>query len=105
MNIKKGDNVMIIAGRAKGSRGLVEKTNPAKNTVVVAGVNMRKKHLKPSSKSPKGGIIEYPGALNTSNVVIICPHCTKPTRVGHTLGADNKKYRYCKKCQGSLDSK
>lgn len=103
MNLKKGDKVLVSSGRAKGSQGTIEKTVPEKNRVVVAGVNIRKKSVKPSKNAPKGGIIEYPAALSRDNVMIICPHCSKPTRVGSTIGADNKKYRYCKHCKGSLD--
>lgn len=105
MNIIKGDNVLIIAGKSKGTRGVVEKTYSALNRVVVTGANIRKKSIKPSQSKPKGGIIEYPAPFSASNAVIICPHCSQPTRVGKMIGANNKKYRYCKKCQGSLDSK
>lgn len=105
MNIKKGDNVYIIAGREKGKQGAVEKTYPEANKLVITGVNIRKRHLKPSRTHGKGGIIEYPGPLTRANVMVICPHCAKTTRIKSTVGADNKKYRHCMHCQGSLDTK
>lgn len=105
MTIKKGDNVLVIAGKDKGRQGAVEKVLSAKNRIVVTGINMRKKHLKRSQQNPRGGIIEYPGALSRANLMVVCPHCSKPTRVGHTMGAEGKRYRFCKHCQGSLDSR
>jgi large subunit ribosomal protein L24 len=105
MTIKKGDNVLVIAGKDKGRQGAVEKVVRKDNRVVVTGINMRKKHLKPSQQNPRGGIIEFPGSMSRSNLMVICPHCSKPTRVGHTTGAEGKRYRFCKKCQGSLDTR
>ena len=103
MNIKKGDKVLVNAGKSKGSQGVVEKIVRETNRVVVTGVNMRKKHVKPSKSSPRGGIIEYPAPFSRDNVIVVCPHCSKPTRIGNTVGADNKKYRFCIHCKGSLD--
>ena len=105
MTIKKGDTVHIIAGKEKGKQGVVEKSILSTNRVIVTGINIRKHHLKPTKTRPKGGIAEFPGSLSRANVMIVCPHCSRPTRIKHTAGADNKKYRYCSHCQASLDSK
>jgi large subunit ribosomal protein L24 len=80
MSIKKGDNVLVIAGREKGKRGTIERVIPALNRVVIAGVNLRKRHLKPSQKHPRGGIIEVASPLSRSNVMVIDPASEKPVR-------------------------
>jgi len=98
MNIKKNDEVLIITGKDKGKTGKVERALPKSGKVVVTGINMRKKHLKPSKKNPKGGIMEFPAALNISNVKLICPRCNKPVRVYFEKIKD-KKERKCKKCK------
>jgi large subunit ribosomal protein L24 len=102
--IKKGDTVQIIAGKERGKRGQVERVIPATNRVVVAGLNMLKRHLKPTRTNPRGGIIEKPGSLHRSNVMVICPQTDKPTRVGHAVGANGSKNRVSKSGV-NLDSK
>ena len=102
LNIKKGDNVLVIAGKDKGKSGKVLVAMPADNSVVVAGVNMISKHKKPRSAQDKGGIIKKEGKINASNVQIVCPVCGKATRVAHTI-KDDKKIRECKKCGANLD--
>ena len=103
MKIKKNDNVAIIAGKDKGKTGVVERVFKAENKVSVAGVAVYKKSVKPSKKAPKGGIIEINAKIPASNVAIICPSCSKITRVGYSLN-DDKKLRVCKKCEASLDA-
>jgi large subunit ribosomal protein L24 len=78
--IKKGDTVLIIAGKSKGTRGEVLRVLPADNKVVVAGANMRTRHLKPSQKNSRGGIVELPTALHRSNVQRIDPNTDSPVR-------------------------
>ena len=102
LNVKKGDNVVIIAGKDKGKTGKVLVAMPADGSVVVAGVNMIAKHKKPRNANDKGGIIKKEGKIDASNVQIICPTCGKATRVAHEL-KDNKKIRKCKKCGADLD--
>lgn len=104
MTIKKGDKVLVIAGREKGKQGTVALTISATSRVVVDGLNMRKRHLKPSQQHPKGGIIEMPGSMSRSNVMPICPTCGKATRVSHTIPENGKKFRSCNHCQASLDA-
>ena len=103
LNVKKGDNVLVIAGKDKGKTGKVLVAMPADNSVVVAGVNIIAKHKKPRSAQDKGGIIKKEGKIDASNVQIICPVCGKATRVAHEV-KDNKKIRVCKKCSADLDA-
>ena len=104
LNVKKGDNVVVLAGKDKGKTGKVVSANPSKNTVVVEGVNVITKHNKPRSAQDKGGIVKENGNIDVSNVQIICPVCGKATRVAHAE-EDGKKIRVCKKCGKSLDVK
>ena len=104
LHVKKGDNVLVIAGKDKNKTGNIISVNPSDNTVVVAGVNIISKHQKPKKAGEKGGIIKKEGKIDSSNVQIICPVCGKATRVAHKLDGD-KKVRSCKKCGESLDSK
>ena len=103
MTIKKGDSVIIIAGKDKGKTGPIERVL-ATGRVAVTGLNIRKSHLKPSRTNPRGGIIEFAGPMSRSNVMIVCSHCSKPTRVKHTIEEDGTKYRTCLHCAGSLDT-
>ncbi|MEI6477874.1 MAG: 50S ribosomal protein L24 [bacterium] len=103
MTIKKGDQIQVIAGRDKGKRGVVEKVIAETSRVVVGGVNIRKHHLKRSSSRPQGGIIEMPGAFSRANVMVVCPHCSKLTRIAHTI-SEQSKFRSCIHCKGSLDN-
>ena len=95
--IKKGDNVVVIAGKDKGKEGKVLRVNLKDSTVLVEGVNMVKKHMKPGRQSQEGGIIKIETPIYVSKVQLVCPKCGKGTRVGYKL-ADGKKVRVCKKC-------
>ena len=103
LNVKKGDNVLIIAGKDKGKTGDVLVAMPADNSVVVAGVNIVAKHKKPRSANDKGGIIKKENKIDASNVQIICPVCNKATRVSIKVEGDVKS-RICKKCGANLDT-
>ena len=83
MNIKKGDKVRVISGNDKGKEGLVQVVYPKLNRVVVEGINVRKKHKKPTQKNPEGSIQEIYAPINASNVMVIDPKTKKPTRVYH----------------------
>ncbi len=89
MKLKKGDTVIIIAGKDRGKTGTVEVTIPATNRVVVTGVNAYKKHTKPSAKNPQGGILELHRSINASNVMLLDAD-KKPTRVGYQIEANDK---------------
>lgn len=95
LKIKKGDKVKVIAGADKGSEGQVLEVQPAKNRVVVDGVNIRKKHTKPVNNDP-GGIVEINAPIHISNLMLIDPRSGEPTRVGRKL-VDGKLERYSKK--------
>lgn len=102
MEIKKGDNVVVIAGKDKGKKGKVVETSPKSLKVVVEGVNVVSKHKKPRSAQDKGGIIKQTNPIDSSNVMVVCPNCDKVTRVAHK-DIEGKKVRVCKKCGASLD--
>ncbi len=97
MRLKTGDEVLVTTGKDKGQKGKIEKTLPKKNQVIVTGINIYKKHAKAGGKITKGGIIDITKPLNNSNLLLICPNCHLPTRVGSDLKEKGK--RVCKKCQ------
>ena len=101
MKIKKNDQVLIIAGKDRGKKGKVLDVFPEEARVVVEGVNIRKKHVKPKKSGEKGQIAEIPATIAISNVKIICSKCGKPTRIGYKVVGD-KKYRLCKKCNKEI---
>ena len=103
LNVKKGDTVLVLAGKDKGKSGKVLVAQPADNSVVVAGVNIIAKHKKPRSAQDKGGIIKKEGKIDASNVQVICPTCGKATRINKVM-VDGKKIRQCKKCSANLDA-
>ena len=102
LSVKKGDNVLIIAGKDAGKTGEILEVNREAGKVVVAGVNIQAHHKKPRSKDDKGGIIKSEGAIDVSNVQVVCPVCKKATRVAHNI-VDGKSTRICKKCNATLD--
>ena len=103
MKILKGDKVQVLIGKDKGREGEVVKSFPKKSTLVVKGLNIFKKHVKPSQNQP-GKIIEKERPLYISKLMLICPECKKPTRVGYKIDKSGAKYRICKKCQTIITS-
>ena len=102
--IRKNDNVLVITGKNRGARGRVLKIDPAKNRLVVEGVNIIKRHTKPNpQKNIKGGVVEREAAIHASNVQLVCPECGKQTRVGRKVLGDGRKVRICRKCEGVVD--
>lgn len=101
--VKKDDKVIVVAGKEKGKIGTVLKVDSEKMRVVVEKVNIVKRHAKPSTKTPQGGIIEKEAPLNVSNVMIVCNKCAEPTRIGKRLLEDGSKVRVCKKCGEPID--
>jgi large subunit ribosomal protein L24 len=97
MKIKKGDTVLIISGKDRLKKGKVLRVLPKEEKILVEGVNIRKKHMKPKRSEEKGEKIEMPGFIDVSNVKIICSKCGKATRVGYKI-VNEKKYRVCKEC-------
>ena len=90
MKLKKEDNVIVISGNFKGKTGKILKVFPKKNRVIVEGVNLRKRHTKASQKNPQGGIIEKEAPINASNVMILDPKTSEPTRIGKKIIIDDK---------------
>jgi len=110
MNIKKGDTVLIIAGKDRGKQGVVSRALPQVNKVIVEGLNIAKKHIRPQGQTRQGGIIEKAMPLQVSNTMLICTECGKPTRVAHErhpMGSDQKmrSVRVCKKCQKVIEDR
>ena len=104
LNVKKGDTVLVLAGKDKGKSGKIISAYPQQNRVVVENVNIHTKHKKARNAQEKSGIEKIEAPIDASNVQIICPVCGKATRVAHKIEGDNKQ-RVCKKCGASLDVK
>ena len=102
MNIRKDDKVIVLSGKDKGKEGKVLRSMPERERVVVENVHMIKKHTRPSQKNPQGGIIEMEGTIHVSNVMVVCPNCSQPTRVGRRR-EDGVRVRVCKKCGKDID--
>jgi large subunit ribosomal protein L24 len=102
MKIRKGDRVVVLQGKDRGKEGTVTFAYPAQDRVVVDGVNIAKKHQKPTRQTQQGGIIDKEMPIPVSRVAIVCPGCGKPTRVGHRFEPDGTKVRICRKCEGDL---
>lgn len=98
ISIKKGDTVIVIAGKDKGKTAKVRRVIPKENRIVLERVNLVKRHTKPSRKNVHGGIVEVEASLACSNVMIYCPRCAKGVRVGMKLLEEGTRSRFCKKC-------
>lgn len=104
LSLRKGDQVRVIAGRDKGRSGRILSVNLGKATCTVEHVNTVKRHTRPNpAKQIKGGIVEREAPIHVSNVMVICPSCSKPTRVRHERLADGTKVRACHRCGTTLD--
>ncbi len=101
MKIRTGDNVKVIAGREKGKSGKVIQVFPKDGLIVVDKLNIRVRHLKARGQN-KGQRVEFSSPLSSANVMLVCPKCSQPTRVGHAALADGKKVRVCKKCKEQI---
>ena len=102
--IRKGDSVIVIAGKNRGARGKVLRMVPASGKAIVEGVNMIKRHTKPNpQRQIQGGVVEREAPLHASNVQIVCPECGKATRIGRKILGDGRKVRICRKCEGVVD--
>ena len=102
MKLKKNDKVRIIKGKDSGRENVVEKVLPREGKVIVSGLNVYKKAVRPTQKSQKGGVVEVNRPLPVENVMLVCPKCQKTTRVGFVVEDGNKR-RVCKKCQGEFN--
>ncbi len=100
MKIKKGDKVQITLGKDHGKTVTVDRVLGKQNKVFIAGANVVKRHVKKYGEM-QGGVIELSKPINISNVMLVCPNCNKPTRVGYNIEGD-KKFRVCKRCQKEI---
>ena len=98
MHVKTGDKVIIISGKDKGKEGKVLEVSPKEQKVIVEGLNMVTKHVKPRRQGDAGGIVKAEGALYACKVMAVCPKCGKPTRLGRKIKEDGSKARVCKLC-------
>lgn len=101
--IRKGDTVRVITGNDRGRVGTVLQVFPKEHRIVVKGVQMITRHLRPSAKHREGGIVQQEGTLALSNVLLVCPECDRPTRVGFVVTEAGEKLRQCKQCKKTFD--
>ena len=104
MHVHKNDSVLVVAGNALGKQGKVLKVYPSRNRVIIEGVNIVKRHTRPSQKNPQGGIVQKEAPITASNVMVVCPKCSEATRIGHAHVKDattgrRKTMRICRKCK------
>jgi large subunit ribosomal protein L24 len=108
LNIKTDDDVIVIAGKDRSyqgnlRRGRVIGVLPKEQRVIVDGINVLKRAVRQTQKVRQGGIVESPGPIHVSNVMLVCPGCGKPTRVGHRRRQDGTRVRVCKQCDADID--
>ena len=101
MKVKKGDSVLIIARKDKGRTAKILKALPQELKILVEGINLKKKHVRPKREGEKGQVVDIPAAMDVSNVKIICPKCGKAGRIGYEI-KDGNKNRVCKKCKAVI---
>lgn len=102
VHVKTGDTVVVLSGKERGKRGKIIAVSPKEGKVIIEGVNMVSKHVKPKKMGEAGGIIKAEGAMYVSKVQLVCPSCDKATRIAHKISEDGKKQRICKKCGKTL---
>ena len=103
MRIRKNDQVRVISGKNKGKEGKILRHIPEKSMVVVEGVNMVSRHVKPSQKNPQAGIIKQEAPIYAAKAMLVCPRCGAATRVGSSFLESGKKVRVCRKCSEIID--
>jgi len=104
--IKRGDTVEVVSGDDQRLRGAVQRVLPKESRVVVSGINIVKKHQRPiraGRSQVQPGIIEFEAPIHISNVMLVCPRCDQPTRVGFTRLEDGRKVRVCKRCGEAIE--
>ncbi len=103
IHVMKGDMVEVLSGKHRGKRGKVLKVLPKSGRVIIEGVNLFKRHAKPTQKLPQGGIVEKEGAVPSGKVMLVCPKCGHAARVGHGYLGDGTKVRLCKHCGEQIE--
>lgn len=102
IHVKTGDTVVVLSGKERGKKGKIIAVSPKEGKVIIEGINMVSKHVKPRKMGEAGGIVEAEGAMYASKVQIVCPNCGEKTRVAHKISEDGTKLRICKKCNKPL---
>jgi len=102
LKLKKGDRVRVIAGKDKGKEGVISRSIPETGKVIVDGVNVARRHQKPTRAMQQGGIIDKDMPIQVSNLAMLCSSCGKPTKVGFRFEPDGTKVRKCRKCGSDI---
>ena len=103
MRIRRNETVFILSGKDGGKQGKVQKIFPKEGLLLVEGINMVKRHKKPTGTVRQAGIVEQEAPISVSKAMLVCPKCNKPTSTGYTFLADKTKVRVCKSCREVLD--
>ena len=98
LHVKTGDTVMIISGKDKGKTGKVAQVSPKEGKVIIEGINIATKHMKPRQQGAVGSIVKVEAPMYASKVMLVCPKCKKATRLAHAVAEDGKKMRRCTHC-------
>ena len=104
MNIKKGDKVLVISGKDRGTESTVLRALPAKQRVVVEKCGIVTKAMRPTQANPQGGLTKVEAPIHVSNVMLVCPKCGKGTRIGYSVLENGTKVRVCKKCGANIEA-
>ncbi|WP_028505023.1 50S ribosomal protein L24 [Ruminococcus sp. FC2018] len=102
VHVRSGDTVVVLSGKDKGKQGKVLQVSPKEGKVIVEGLNVVTKHVKPRRQGEQGGIVEAEAAMYASKVQLVCPKCSKPTRIAHKILEDGSKVRVCKSCSEEI---
>jgi large subunit ribosomal protein L24 len=102
VHVKTGDTVVVLSGKDKGKQGKVLQVSPKEGKVIVEGLNIATKHVKPRRQGEQGGIVEAEAAMYACKVQLVCPKCSKPTRIAHKILDDGSKVRVCKSCEEEI---
>ena len=102
VHVKSGDTVVVLSGKDKGKQGKVLQVSPKEGKVIVEGLNIATKHVKPRRQGEAGGIVKAEGAMYASKVQAVCPKCGKATRIAHKILEDGSKVRVCKSCSEEI---
>jgi large subunit ribosomal protein L24 len=103
LNLRKNDNVMIIAGKERGTTGKILKVLSEKDRAIIERLNLVKRHTKPRGPQQPGGIVEKEASIHVSNLMLMCDRCNAPVRYGHKVLGDGKKVRICRRCGETID--
>ncbi len=103
MKVRKNDTVLVIAGKDKGKKGKVRRSRPGGNSVVVEGINMVKRHMRPRRGTRQAGIIEQEAPIHVAKVLLLCSKCDRPVRIGFRFLEDGSKVRICRRCNEVIE--